>query len=226
MSAARLGSPVSSSTPQHLRPFALLDPTSRASFRAVRSYALVLVSLSLLAACSGTSVGGGIPGETGDETGRASSPGDTGGTKSPGSSEGENGSGDYDALFGPPAKSERTSGVLEGLWAGTMPAGDVRLVFADRTVTVAVRCSNDETRGVEVAARLEPGSLQLLESKNVGEAWDRCSLTIKPVEITACATRYESGCYLLDGTKLSFEGIALFSSGGHYPTTEFTKLSD
>jgi hypothetical protein len=193
----------------------------------VRSYALVLVSLSLLAACSGTSVGGGIPGDTGDETGRASSPGDTGGTKSPGSSEGENGSADYDALFGPPANSERTSGVLEGLWAGTMPGGDVRLVFADRTVTVAIRCSNDETRGVEVAARLEAGSLQLLESKNAGETWDSCNLSIKPVEITACATRYQSECYLLDGTKLSFQGrIGLFSSGGHYPTTEFTKLSD
>jgi hypothetical protein len=218
-------SPVSSSTPQHPRRFALLDLTSRASFRAVRSYALVLVSLSLLAACSGTSVGGGVPGGgTGDETGRASSPEDS--TTTPGSSEGENGSDDYDALFGPPKTSERTSGVLEGLWAGTAHGGDVRLVISDRSVTVALRCIGGETLGLEVAARVGPASLQLLESKEVGESWSSCSISVTPVEIPDCESDSRGGCYLLEGMKLWIQGIALFSSGGSYSGMEFTKLSD
>jgi hypothetical protein len=136
---------------------------------------------------------------------------------------------DYDALFGPPASTDTTPNVLNGLWAGTAGTVDSRLKFSSNSVLIARKCSANVV-GLTVVAKVTSSSIKTLESKSISDAY--CgSFDVRPLEIPRCISSSEGyaqnesyglsdGCFFLSGTKLSF------FQGSFVGDATFTKLSD
>lgn len=197
------------------------------------SAALVL-PLASLSACTSTVTGNG--GSSGGGTGGTDTSAGSGGT-SPGSSSSsdsnDQGPGpgaetaEYEALFGAPESTSLTEDSVTGLWAGSTYYDDLRLRFGPSSVVIAMKCSSaSKTVGAKIVAQVTATSLRILESRQVGNEYESCSIKVRPQTIRRCDSYYDSGCFWIEGATLSFNGVALFSTGSSSPNSDFTKLSD
>jgi len=199
-----------------------------------------LVAVALLAspltACTSDVIGEG-DGE-GDGTGRKSgfdAPQADGGTMSGGGSSSSSAEGSkYDALFDAPADATTTEDSLSGVWAGTSfdSREDLRLEMRSDKLTIAVRCGDATTVGLEVSAKVSPSSIRILASESATKRSSEktravnCALQVRPATIPRCDETRDIECFTLSGTTLSFVGVWLFELDGYGPNDDFTKLSD
>jgi hypothetical protein len=130
----------------------------------------------------------------------------------------------YDSLFEAPANATASDGLV-GLWAGSTHGNDVRLQLSASKIIVAMRCEGQSAVGIEIGAVVSAGSLRILESKTLGDEYDACNLTVRPTTIPRCESQFDTECFVLEGTTLTFEFVSVFTSQG-FPAREFTKLSD
>jgi hypothetical protein len=131
----------------------------------------------------------------------------------------------YDSLFEAPANATASDGLV-GLWAGSTHGNDVRLQLSASKIIVAMRCEGQSAVGIEIGAVVSAGSLRILESKTLGDEYDACKPHgARRPRSRAAESQFDTECFVLEGTTLTFEFVSVFTSQG-FPAREFTKLSD
>lgn len=203
--------------------------------RTVRRLVLALLASSALAlGCTSTVSGtGSSSGSSSPQSGsNEQNPTDGTSTAGGGTKTGSGGDGtqspEFDALFGPPDSSTVTSS-LTGVWAGSESYPDVRLKIEKSAITIAIKCSGQESAtGVTFAASVTSTSIRVLESKDVGQPYTSCSIQVRPTEVKSCATDSDYECFMLKETTLTFQSshIAAIGGGSTSSNAAFTKLSD
>lgn len=193
------------------------------------SLLLPLAFASLLFGCTSTVTG---TGSSSGSSGTSGAPTEQDGTSATGGTNTSSSSGtppegnEYDALFGPPESSALTEDSIGGLWAGQTSYDDLRLRFTASSITIAIKCRTG-TIGTKVAAQVSGASIRIVESQQIGNEYESCSIKVRPQSIAKCESEYDSNsCFYVKGTTLLFNGATLFSSGGYGPSRELTKLSD
>ena len=184
-----------------------------------------VLSFVLLSACTSTVIGEGT------SSGGTGNPDDSSGTTAGGGSsfsqpKDPSGSSEYDALFGAPETTTLTENSLGGLWAGEYGSNDMRLRITASSLTLAIRCTSEPgkpTFGTEIALQASSTSFRILESKDVSSPMGYCSLQARPLTLTRCETDYDSSCFYLSGTTLTFNASSSSFTGS---TSDFVKLSD
>lgn len=202
---------------------------------ALRTVTFFVVAASV-AACSGTAVGTGSTGGTGDpgissNGGSTSSDTTSGGKSDPPAST----TADFDKLFGAPESSSLTPDSLTGVWAGTVGSTDLRLKVTATSITIALRCSSSSRAvGLVVVAKVGAEGIRLLESKATPYDGSQpyCDVEVKPVAFSTCTAEtypYADAyaCVGVKGTTLTIGGTLFTSeSFSHQRGFAFTKLSD
>jgi hypothetical protein len=89
-----------------------------------------------------------------------------------------------------------------------------------------VKCGSQPAAGLEVSAQVSYSNIKILASKLVGSEASSCGIKVTPIAIPKCTETKDIGCFTLQDSTLQFVGVWLFSSGGHGPEDNFTKLSD
>ncbi len=192
------------------------------------SLLLPLALASLLFGCSSTVTG---TGSSGGSSGSSGSPTESDGTSATGGTNTSSSSGtppetnEYDALFGPPENNALTEGAIGGLWAGQASSNDLRLKITASSITIAMKCRTS-TIGTKVAAQVSGTSIRIVESQQIGNEYDPCSIKLRPLTIAKCGSTGDYSCFDVAGTVLVFQSAPLFSAGGYTPDSQFTKLSD
>lgn len=204
---------------------------SRGTPSAVRAPSLLLPLLfaSVFAVgCTSTVTGEGTSSSSG---GAGTSSGTNDGTTTGGgTSQQPNGqtapdTSEYDAMFGPPETSALTENAVGGLWAGQAYSNDARFKITASSITVAMKCTG-RTIGTKFAAQVSANSIRIVESQQIGNEYEQCSIKVRPVTIPRCETDYQADCFIVKGTTLTFTGARLFSAGSYGHEAELTKLSD
>lgn len=187
--------------------------------------AVSFVSFVLLAACTSTVTGEGTSsGGTGNPD---ESSGTVGGGGSSTSQPGDpGGSSEYEAMFGAPETTALTENSLGGLWAGEYASNDMRLRITGSSLTLAIRCTSEPGKpafGAQIAVQATSTNFRVLESKEASSPNGYCSLQARPATLARCETEYDSNCFFLSGTTLSFNASSSTFTGSY---ADFVKLSD
>lgn len=208
----------------------LRAPGSRGTSSRVRTPSFLYPSLlvSFLVGCTSTVTGQGpssSSGGSGSPSGTSDGTTANGGTDTSAGGDTSGGSSEYDALFGPPESATVTEDTIGGLWAGQTSYDDLRLKFTGSSITIALKCRTG-TIGTKVAAQVSSASIRIVESQQVGNEYESCSIKVRPQSIPRCQSEYDSGCFVLAGTTLRFNDYAIFTAGSYGPSGNLTKLSD